>query len=375
MGNKPWTKEELQLVTEHKGTIEELCELLPNRSFNSVRLKFGRLHVGSVENDVATMETKTKTKKENTKYKEALRIIKDQQGKIELITQLKNGVDTYTIKPTPLAHSEATALMVASDWHVEEEVQPKKIQGLNKFTLQEAQLRAEKFFINGLRLINISSKDVDINKVVVALLGDFASGNIHDELLEINQLSPMEAVLFAQKLIISGIEYLIKNSKLHIIVPCVVGNHLRITEKTHISTENENSLEYYMYRNIAQYFENNERVTFVVSDGDVLYMDVYSMKLRFIHGHQIRFGGGVGGLTIPLLKYIQRQDQIIKADLTVLGHFHSQMDGNRFMVNGSLIGYNAYAQRIGASFETPRQAFFLIDRARGKTIVAPIFLE
>ncbi len=35
------------------------------------------------------------------------------------------------------------------------------------------------------------------------------------------------------------------------------------------------------------------------------------------------------------------------------------------VTNGSLIGYNAYAQKIGASPEPPMQAFFLIDQERG----------
>ena len=50
-------------------------------------------------------------------------------------------------------------------------------------------------------------------------------------------------------------------------------------------------------------------------------------------------------------------------------------DGGNFISNGSLIGYNAFAVKIGASYEPPRQAFCLIDSKRGKTGVFPIFVE
>jgi hypothetical protein len=44
-------------------------------------------------------------------------------------------------------------------------------------------------------------------------------------------------------------------------------------------------------------------------------------------------------------------------------------------VNGSLVGYNAFALSIKAGFEPPKQAFFLIDKSVGKTVVTPIILS
>jgi hypothetical protein len=44
-------------------------------------------------------------------------------------------------------------------------------------------------------------------------------------------------------------------------------------------------------------------------------------------------------------------------------------------VNGSGIGFNAYAQRIGASPEEPMQGFCLLDKKYGLTIKTPIFCK
>jgi len=81
-------------------------------------------------------------------------------------------------------------------------------------------------------------------------------------------------------------------------------------------------------------------------------------------------------LTIPLNKKIARWDTGNRAHLTTLGHFHQKVDGGSFLVNGSLIGYNEFAQAIGASYEPPQQVFYLIDARNGgeKTVVAPVFV-
>lgn len=55
--------------------------------------------------------------------------------------------------------------------------------------------------------------------------------------------------------------------------------------------------------------------------------------------------------------------------------FHQLLDGGNFLVNGSMIGYNAFALSIKASAERPAQRFCLIDRDRGKTITAPILFD
>jgi hypothetical protein len=129
-----------------------------------------------------------------------------------------------------------------------------------------------------------------------------------------------------------------------------------------------------MYHSLKQQFADEPRVEFIVSDGYHTYVKVFDTTLRFHHGHSVKYGGGVGGITIPLNKSIAQWNKGRKADIDILGHFHTFVDGGNFVVNGSLIGYSAYSLSIKASPEPPVQAFFLIDSQIGKTIVAPIIL-
>lgn len=328
-----------------------------------------------VEKDVIVKRFKDSKKVTDKKYKSLLdkidRVVKERDA----VIQMKERLSTYKIQPSKHEKSEAVAFLVASDWHVEETVKSNTVNGLNSYNINIAKERAEKFFQNGLRLVKIQQKDTDIDTIVLALLGDFISNGIHDELMETNSLQPIDAAIFAQNLIASGIEYLLKDKSIKkIVIPCHSGNHGRITEKRRISTENGNSLEYFMYCELANYFEGNPRVEFLVSQSYLSYLDVYGYTIRFQHGHAVRYGGGVGGITIPVNKAIAQWNKLQKVDLDVFGHFHQKFDGGNFICNGSLIGYNAYALSIKASYERPTQAFFCMSKKHGKTVVAPIFM-
>lgn len=291
------------------------------------------------------------------------------------------GIRSAPIRPVQIKasfgakESEAVAVAIASDWHVEEEIRPETVHYKNAYNLSIAEIRAKQFFERTARLIRKEKQDVKIKHLVLGLLGDFITGRLHEENLETCLLRPMDASLFAQDLIIGGIKFLLENTDVDILVIGKIGNHSRITKKIHHSTEAGNSLEWMMYHNIAQYFSGEKRLRFILEESYHTYVNIFGKVLRFHHGHRIGFGGGVGGLTIPLQKAIYRWNLTMNADMDILGHFHTYMPMPRFTVNGSMIGYNAFATAIKSEFEPPSQSFFLIDKARGKTVSMPILFD
>lgn len=311
------------------------------------------------------------------KYDEALKTVQRQERELHVVKELEQaGVEPFAIEPREgSGTSEGTVVLVASDWHVEERVDPAKVSYLNEFNTDIAKQRAERFFRAGLRLTNLLAQDIKISTVVLALLGDFISNDIHDEFPEINALPPMHAIVFAQNLLISGIEYILANSPYDLVIPCHSGNHARTTKTTRFSTENGHSLEYLMYLHIATYFKDNPRVQFRIADGYHSYLNIYGKTLRFHHGHSVKYQGGIGGLFIPAFKAIAQWDKARKADLDIFGHFHQMKDGGNFVSNGSLIGYNAFALSIKADYEPPKQTLLLLDKKRGRTCTWPILLD
>ena len=156
-------------------------------------------------------------------------------------------------------------------------------------------------------------------------------------------------------------------------IPLISGN---TQKKPRVSTSYKNSYEWMMYKDIQDYFSTNKKFEFVVPDGLFAYVSIYGFTNRFWHGDTIQYGGGIGGLTIPLIKAIGRYNTTIKADFNFMGHYHQLFEATKdCMVNGSGIGYSAYAQRIGASLERPQQGFKVIDSKHGYTTKLQIFCE
>ncbi|NCN07510.1 hypothetical protein GW933_02340 [Candidatus Falkowbacteria bacterium] len=325
--------------------------------------------------DRLAIQSSEKLRELSKKYKNILTENDDLKQIIQAMQTIKASTKRFTISQKKGGASEATAIIVASDWHFEENVRPETINNLNAFNIEIGKIRANNFWRNSLTLINLCKKDITINNILLVLLGDFITNMIHEELAETNLLAPIDACIEVQNILISGIEFLLRNTDCRLTIPCHSGNHGRTTARPRHSNEGGHSLEHFIYHNMAIHFANNPRVSFLIAQGYHTYINIYNMTIRIHHGHDIRYQGGVGGLYIPLNKAIAQWNKGCRADLDILGHFHQFRDGGNFIVNGSLIGYNAYALSIKAEFEKPRQAFFLIDKKRGKTIVAPILLD
>lgn len=308
----------------------------------------------------------------NSERKKLLDIIEEQQKQVEVALSITGGPP----KPTRLVvdnsyDGEATAVAVASDWHVEETVDPKNVNGLNEYNLDIAEQRINKFFRNVVKLTEIQRKGAKIDRLVLILGGDLMTGYIHDELKETNSLSPTQTVIWLQDRIATGLELLGKNFS-EIVIPCLYGNHGRSTLKPRHATGAANSYEWMLYKTLEKYL--GDKATWQVSDGYHLFVELYSKMLRVHHGDGLKYQGGIGGLTIPVEKAIASWNKAITADLDIFGHWHQSQQAPKWVCNGSLIGFNAYAIAIKAAFEQPSQTYFLYDKKHGRTITAPIFV-
>jgi hypothetical protein len=305
-----------------------------------------------------------------SKYNHLLSQYEESEKRFDALVGIKQAVDIHSIPPIIRGSKhEAVPVVMLSDWHFEETVFGATINNLNEYNLDIASARWNKCIQNSMRLVAKERQSSDIEQIVIWLGGDFITGYIHEELEESNGLSPTQATRFAKEKIINALNFYIAHGKFKkITVVCNYGNHGRTNKKPRVSTGYKNSYEWMMYMDIADYFSNNKSIDFVIPNGLFAYVEVLGYINRFWHGDTIQYGGGIGGLTVPLIKAIQRYDSTIKADYNFMGHYHQFWEATKnCMVNGSGIGFNAYAQRIGASCEPPQQGFKMIDSKYGYT--------
>jgi hypothetical protein len=276
---------------------------------------------------------------------------------------------TKTVKAKK--HS-ATMVVLLSDIHCEETVRPETVNGLNAYDLKVCEARLTELQERFFTMLAHERTLCDIDRVVVWMGGDLISGMIHPELAEENSLHPLAAIRWVGERLRGFVDAVADNAR-EVVVATSCGNHGRTTEKLR-TNEADTSYEHHLYLTMRA-AETKQNVKWQVGEGHLNYVDLDGFRVRFCHGHAIRYQGGIGGLTVPLTKWQLRQDQGIAADHSFFGHFHQLTMGTGWSVNGSLIGPTAYGLKLGFAPERPQQLLRFLDSERGWTGAFPVLTD
>lgn len=313
------------------------------------------------------------------RYAAALEQIDRERERADALVSLQ-GVTPKRSKPstkkTAKRHA-ATAVLMLSDVHCEERVDPATVNNENDYSLEVCERRIAELERRFFDMLEHERGLADIRRVMIWLGGDFITGHIHPDCVEVAQLSPPNATRWiAERL--RGLINAVAERVDQVIVATNAGNHGRSTEKNRIATELDHSWEQLMYHTLARE-ERNANVDWRIATGHLGYIDLDGFVIRHTHGHSIRYSQGVLGLALPAGKAISAWDVHRRADLTIFGHYHSWnwVDGLRYISNGSVIGRTAYSVHIKTSTrERPRQGFCVIDHGRHEVTRAyPLYCD
>ncbi len=262
---------------------------------------------------------------------------------------------------------EAVPTIFLSDIHWGEVVDKNQIGGVNEYNLEIAQERLRHTVSTAINLLEMI--DGKYPGIVVALGGDMLSGDIHEELSESNEKPMMPVFLDLYENMIWVIKQFADQYG-NVFVPCVTGNHSRTTRKPRAKSRNFTNFDWLLYTLLEKYFEKDSRIQFCIPDGpDALYK-VYNTKYLLTHGDQFRGGdsmiGALGPVTRGDHKKRSRNGQIgLDYDCMLIGHWHQLIQMQRLIINGSLKGYDEYANSNNFGFEPPRQALWLTHPNNG----------
>lgn len=331
---------------------------------DSIRSKRKLAQISKLTDTVDVLNERAKRQSET--IAEMRGVIAGYEKMLSIVDAAREGYKPMAI--TPLiknAASEAVALGVLSDVHAFETVFPAQVNGLNEYNKAICRTSCEEFFRGYLKWVNVHRHGVNIPQFVLAILGDIITNQLHLDQVETNAGTPQEELLFVLEILQGGIDFLLREGKCEkLTVVCCDGNHGRATEKLRIKQRSRHSLEWLMYQILAKVYQHDPRVQFVIADGIYVYLQIFDKLARFSHGEYIRYEGGVGGLTIPVRKAIDQANKARRADLDFIAHWHSMLDDNRFIMNGSVLGYSEFCVARRLSFEPPMQSFAILDKNR-----------
>jgi len=288
----------------------------------------------------------------------------------------------WTLEP-PI-HSEGSSpgapSLFLSDWHWGEVVDKRQVGGVNEYNLEIAKKRAEAVVKNAIKLIRGEFSRKSIPGLVLPIGGDMFSGDIHEELSRTNEEPIMPLVLDLYGVLTETINVLADEFG-QLFIPCVTGNHSRITHKPFSKERGHLSFDWLLYAFLAKQFAKDKRVRFLIPDGPNAIFSIYNQTYLLNHGDEFRGGDGMIGALGPIIRGDHKkrskgsrigQDY----DTMLLGHFHRYMPlGEQLIVNGSLVGYNEYANSGNFGFEVPKQALWMTHPENGITCHWPVFAE
>lgn len=367
-----------QLIKENPGKTNDALGDLIGVSERSVRrYKKEMLRIENpAKADLDTVRSKAAYSELKTRYNQLLQLLDEKDKALSRYESIAKQPKPIVMAPVQTDKREVVPVIVASDWHIEEMVSAAITNGLNEYNLSIAEDSIKQFFTSACNLIQQTKETYTVNTVVLAILGDIINGVLRDEDLESNQVSTVDAMTMARAFLYSGIKLIAKTTGCNIRVVCCVGNHGRMTDKIHYSNQVHKSLEYLMYKTLERDFQDYDNVEFDVAESFYKILDICGLLVRFHHGHCARYNGGIGGLAVPVLRKAAQMNMIEKADLDVIGHFHSMQVFSNVIINGSLVGSNGFSMSLGFPFEPPQQTFFLIDsKYKRRSNITPIFID
>ena len=201
------------------------------------------------------------------------------------------------IKPTGKRKGESTQTVVAplTDTHIGEDVDYQQMAGLNSYSFEIFNRRLSGWAEQVLNLVELRRASVPIDDLIIPMLGDMISGDIHDELIKTNQDNVMGQMSRGANLIAQALLSLAPHFKT-VTVPCVVGNHGRMTRKPPMK-DKYMDWDYMLYQWVAAFCKNQKNIKFQINTSYMNIFQVYDKNVLIMHGDSASGAGSIATIT------------------------------------------------------------------------------
>ena len=330
------------------------------------------------------LDKKLATYKGEAKYYKKLYdgLLKDtikQEVIIETIQDYTKGFPSIPLKhlnnsdKTPFGHEKQIMVAPLSDTHIGEHVFKEQMRGLNEYNFEIFNKRMYGWANQILKHTSYRRQIAPVEELVIPMLGDMISGDIHEELARSNMANCMEQMIRGASIIAQALMYLAPHYT-KIRVPCVVGNHGRMTRKPPIK-DKYMDWDYMLYQWMASFCRNQENIEFHIPRSFITTFKIHDKVVLITHGDCISGAGSSGAILNSITKLrsvfqfrktLQREiegaldgDLEQEFDSVMIGHFHriDELDigTGELHICGTMKGPDEFAlQRLQAATK-PKQ--------------------
>jgi len=333
------------------------------------------------------MARKIETYKGESRYwkKVAEAAIKKEAKEDLLIDAIKKFTPSYKEvkkykhrKPTGKIKGDSVQSMIAplTDTHIGDNVELEEMMGLNEYNIDIFNKRLYGWANQVVTLAELRRNSAEVGELIVPMLGDMISGDIHEELARTNNDHCMGQMIRGANLISQALMFIAPHFD-KVRVPCVVGNHGRMTRKPPMKNKYMD-WDYMLYQWVSVFCQNQKNIEFHIPKTFMTTINVCNRNILLAHGDFINGGGsgtsinrGVSNMrnVLSFRKGLKEeinniQDNSLESvpdnyDSALLGHFHriDEIDIGTGAVHicGCMKGGDEFAMQRVQAINKPRQ--------------------
>jgi len=333
------------------------------------------------------MARKIETYKGESRYwkKVAEAAIKKEAKEDLLIDAIKKFTPSYKEvkkykhrKPTGKIKGNSVQSMIAplTDTHIGDNVELEEMMGLNEYNIDIFNKRLYGWANQVITLAELRRNSAEVGELIVPMLGDMISGDIHEELARTNNDHCMGQMIRGANLISQALMFIAPHFD-KVRVPCVVGNHGRMTRKPPMKNKYMD-WDYMLYQWVSVFCQNQKNIEFHIPKTFMTTINVCNRNILLAHGDFINGGGsgtsinrGVSNMrnVLSFRKGLKEeinniQDNSLESvpdsyDSALLGHFHriDEIDIGTGAVHicGCMKGGDEFAMQRVQAINKPRQ--------------------
>jgi hypothetical protein len=286
----------------------------------------------------------------------------------------------WLITPKKTAGKPEVPVTIWSDWHGGEVVEKEELDGANEYNMAIMKARVRKLVERTMRLTEKQASSYP--GIVVNLLGDFISGNLHPALEKTDEAEPIAAALELRDVLVWALTEIV-NHYGRVFVPCAAGNHGRNTPKPQFKRYIYENFDWMIYKLLERHFAGDKRIQFDIRASNEVFYRVWNHRFLAMHGDMLGVKGGDGiiGAIGPIMRgEVKVRGSMVSMagdyDTLLMGHWHQPLWLPRVIVANSLKGYDEYAKNaLRAPYTLPSQPLFFVHPSYGVTSRWEIYLE
>ena len=275
-------------------------------------------------------------------YEQAIKQTAKQELLEETIADLAPVFKTVKIpQPTKETRAEKAQVAIAplSDTHIGDRVEGDQMIGLNSYDMDIFNRRLYGWANQIVQLVELRRNYAPINELVIPMLGDMISGDIHDELARTNIDNCMGQMIRGANLIGQALMFLASHFN-EIRVPCVVGNHGRMTRKPPMK-DKYMDWDYMLYQWVAAFCRDQKNIKFDIPRSFITSFDVHNRTIVILHGDMVSGAGSGAAImnSIGKMRSVFEYGRTVgKENLSIPKHIDSVMMGHFHRIDEYDIG-------------------------------------